>query len=401
MNKILKRAYEATLGKLAGKLAAGILLNATPSYYRETPKVGFAEILEAYEKDPSCKAFVDFLADQAVGMGFYTTANSEYVYAEEAKRVVDEFNENVNMDSLLQQAAREVVACGNSFWLKIDRERLRDLVILPLTEIKGIKRFKIEPVGVEHGVEYYVYGVQQKRLNPKYVIHFRWNPVNNSPFGTGILQVLLQTLTISGEKRMSFLEMKARIERVLPEIFEKYAGPDELWIFPDVTPEKLNEFRALIRSKPKSGARFVYDKPNADIKTVRVDPRARFEAYMEHILNQVYLGGQTPLPKLFTTPGFTEASARAALEIAERKIMALQRFIARVVEREIFRLIVAQEGLNPNEAGVRLRWGQPSTPTIKVSDMLRAFELGVISRDELRNMLQKSGWELHTETAST
>jgi len=56
----------------------------------------------------------------------------------------------------------------------------------------------------------------------------------------------------------------------------------------------------------------------------------------KHLINQFYLGLQTPLPKLFTTPGFTQASATAALELAERKVLALQRFLKRIVEKEIF-----------------------------------------------------------------
>jgi hypothetical protein len=73
----------------------------------------------------------------------------------------------------------------------------------------------------------------------------------------------------------------------MPEIFGKYAGPDELWIFAGASDEKLAEYRKIIKTKPKAGARFVYNKPEADIKTVTVDPRARYEAYIEHVLNQV------------------------------------------------------------------------------------------------------------------
>jgi len=196
-----------------------------------------------------------------------------------------------------------------------------------------------------------------------------------------------------------FLEMKARIERVMPEIFEKYAGPDELWLFPGVSPDKLAEFQRLVKAKPKAGARFVCDKADADVKTVAVDPRARYEAYVEHVLNQVYLGGQTPLPRLFSTPGFTEASARAALEIAERKVMALQRFIARIVEREVFKPMVIQNGLDPEKAKVRLRWGLPEKPEIRLADIARFVELGVVRVDEARRMLTKVGYELLEEKA--
>jgi ketopantoate hydroxymethyltransferase len=136
-------------------------------------------------------------------------------------------------------------------------------------------------------------------------------------------------------------------------------------------------------------------------------PRARFEAYVEHILNQVYLGGQTPLPKLFTTPGFTEASARAALEMAERKVMALQRFIKRIVEREIFVPVIAQAGLDPEKANCRLHWGMPDRPKIEVADVIRLAEVSAsygisyVHPEEVRRMLAKMGFELAESESSS
>ncbi|UCH69945.1 MAG: hypothetical protein JSV29_06835 [Candidatus Bathyarchaeota archaeon] len=189
----------------------------------------------------------------------------------------------------------------------------------------------------------------------------------------------------------------------MPEIFEKYAGPDELWVFADASDDELAEYQRLIKSKPKAGARFVYNKAKADIKTVAVDPRARYDAYVEHILNQVYLGGQTPLPKLFTTPGFTEASARAALEIAERKVLALQRFLKRIAEKEVFVPVLEQAGLDAKKADCQLNWGMPETPEIEVADIVKLAEVSATSviqyvrPDEVRKMLVKIGFEL-TET---
>jgi len=378
---------------------SGVLLPAWREVYGETPTLSFSDLISAYLRDPACKAFVDFLADQAVGMGFYTTVNSEYARAEEAKQVVDEFNESVNLDGLLQIGAREVVACGNSFWEKIEPNRLEQLRILPLTSLEKIVRDQYGNVqGYRQTPSY-----GGKTLAPERIIHFKWNPVNGEAFGTGVLQSLCETLSFNGETRMSFLEMKARIEKAMSEIFEKYAGPDELWLFPGVSAEKLAEYQSLIKSKPKAGARFVYDRADADIKTVTVDPRARYEAYVEHILNQVYLGGQTPLPKLFTTPGFTEASAGAALKIAERKVMALQRFIKRIVEREIFVPVIQQAGLNPKLANCRLAWGMEEKPEIKLEDWIRLAEISAeygipyVRAEEVRKNLMNFGFELWEE----
>lgn len=390
MSKLVRWLQEKT-AKAAKP--AGSLLPAHLTRYGEQPAVSFQNCIEAYLKDPACKAFVDFLADQVVGAGFYTTANAEYAEAEKVKRLVDGFCEWVNLDGLLQTGAREIIASGNSFWEKIEPDRLMDLRILPLTSISRIKR---DVYGSIQGYgQSAAYG--GKTLAPERIIHFKWNAVDGEPYGTGVLRPLLEKMTVEGETRMSFLDMKARIEKMLPEIFEKYAGPDELWIFEGVSDEQLAEYQHIIKTKPKAGARFVYNRP-ADIKTVQIDPRTQFQTYLEHIINQIYLGGQTPLPKLFTTPGFTEASAKAALELAERKVIAIQRFIKRIVEREIFAPIIAQAGYDLMQAGVRLNWGMPEKSEIVVADILRAAELELITREELRGMMKKRGWDFTERT---
>jgi len=399
MSRYVKRGLNRVREAISRARSTGTLLPAYRTVYGEPKVVTFSDIMTAYTRDPSCKAFVDFLADQAVGMGFYTTVNEEYEQAEKAKQVVDEFNETVNLDGLLQIGAREVVASGNSFWLKIEPEHLENLKILPLTGFDNPKAVVRDQYGEVTGYGY-AYGDMKKGFLPEKIIHFKWSPVDFSAFGTGVLQVLLTELSFNGDKRMSFLEMKARIEKVMPEIFEKYAGPDELWVFAGASDEKLAEYQRLIKSKPKAGARFAYNKAEADIKTVAVDPRARYEAYVDHILNQVYLGGQTPIPKLLTTPGFTEASANAAIEVAERHVMALQRFIKRIVEREIFAPVIKQAGLDPNKAECRLNWGMPETPEIELEDVVRLAEISATSGvqyvrpDEVRKILVKMGFEL-------
>ena len=393
MSRIVQRIREA----VSSRRATGSLLPAYNRVYGEPKAVTFSDVMTAYTRDPSCKAFVDFLADQAVGMGFYTTVNEEYEHAEEAKQAVDEFNEKVNLDGLLQIGAREIVASGNSFWLKTEPEQLENLKVLPLTGFDNPKAVVRDQYGEVTGYNY-AYGDVKKSFAPEKIIHFRWNPVNFSAFGTGVLQVLLAELSFDGERRMSFLEMKARIEKIMPEIFEKYAGPDELWVFAGASDKKLAEYQKLIKSKPKAGAKFVYNKAEADIKTVAVDPRARYEAYVDHILNQVYLGGQTPLPKLFTTPGFTEASANAAIEIAERKVISLQRFIKRTVEKEIFTPILEQVKLDPKKAVCRLNWGMPEKPDVEaLLPMLANIAKDrpdIISAKEFRKILVDMGLAL-------
>jgi hypothetical protein len=149
----LKQLYE----KLQPN-TSGALLPAWRQIHGETRTVSFNDIITAYSRDPSCKAFVDFLADQAVGAGFYITVNEEYSKAKETKQLVDDFNETVNLDELLQVAAREIVASGNSFWLKTEPENMQNLKILPLTGFDNPTAIKRNQYGTVTGYNY-SYGV--------------------------------------------------------------------------------------------------------------------------------------------------------------------------------------------------------------------------------------------------
>jgi hypothetical protein len=364
--------------------------------FSETPEVPLSDILKLYEKDPACKASVDLLAAATVGMGFYTTAEDE-----EAKRVIDGFNEEVNLDALLNDMARVLIACGNDFWLKITPENMKELKRLNIDAIDKIEHsfYSEENLKIPSKIE--GYKLTQKygggTLKPEAIIHWKINCTGTSGFGVGILQVLLQTLILNGNRRPSYAWMKAKIERIMPKIFEKYAGPDVLALLEKANNETIQKFESVIKNRPEEGVWLFYNG-KGDIKPIMLDPRARFEYYIEHIINQFYLGCETPLPRLFSTPGFTEASANAALNLQDILTKPIQRYIKRQVEKDIFNAVLTQSGFNPAEAKVRLNWGSPETPEVVMADLIKAAELGLIRPEEFRKNAAKFGWELWQET---
>lgn len=372
--------------------------------FETKPDISLADVMKLYERDPTCKASVDLLASATVGIGFYTTGNEEYERVDEAKEVVDDFNVDVNLDGLLCDMAKVLIACGNDFWLKLKPESLKDLHRLPIGAVEKIEQTSIDKeLKIPYKVESYKlrkspYGGGE--LKPEALIHWRINYIGSEGFGIGILQVLLHSLVMKSNKRPSYAWMKAKIEKILPKIFEKYAGPDVLALLEGAKEPTIKKFETAIKSRPEEGAWLFYNK-KGDIKPVTIDPRARFEFYIEHILNQFYLGCETPLPRLFSTPGFTEASANAALELQEMLIKPIQRYIKRQVERDIFTPVLRQAGFDPAEAQVRLNWGSPDVPEMVATDLIKAAELSLIRPEEFRKNAVKFGWELWEAEAET
>ena len=362
-----------------------VIVPAWQSTMGEKPVVSFETQVAVYLGDTMARSAIDFLAEQIAGPGFYTTAEDE-----KAKAVIDDFCASVNLDELMLWTAREVVAYGNCFWEKVTPARLENLKILPIIGIEKVER-------TAEGV---VNGYRQTRgyggglLKPSQVIHFLWNPVNAEALGSGLIRSLCEGFQTSiNEVRPAMADMKARMQKAMIDQFEKFSGPTELWTFKNLGKDDLQTYANVLKKIPAKGARLAYND-EAEIKQAVVPMGRGWEPYVENIINDFLLGLETPIPRLFTTPGFTEASARAALEAAERKVMSLQRFIKRIVEREVFTPIMEQAGYDPAEAKVRLNWGQPEKPDLEFVDMFKAFELGAIRIEELRKMLIKSGWEL-------
>ena len=392
MSNILKRLIEA----FSLKTRSGYAFPQSATIY-ETPSIPLVDVMRLYERDPTCKASVDLLAASAAGMGFYTTVNERYGKAEEAKKAVDQFSESVNFDALLCDMARVLIACGNDFWLKITPERLAELHRLPIDTVERIEQSSMQNSGLKIPYRVESYKLRQsyggESLRTEAMIHWRINCIGLSGFGTGVLQVLLHSLTFQSDQRPPYAWMKAKIERIMPKIFEKYAGPDVLTLLEKADEATIQKFERAIKNRSEEGAWLFYSG-KGDIKPIALDPRARFEYYVDHIINQFYLGCETPLPRLFSTPGFTEASAKAALDLQAMLIKPIQRYVKRQVERDIFDVVLAQAGISPSEAQVRLYWGSEKVPEIVMADMLKAAELGLIRQEEFRKNAVKFGWRL-------
>ncbi len=377
--------------------------SAHPNSYvfYETEDIPLTQVMALYERDPTCKSSIDLIAASTVKR-FYTTCAPGQ---EKAKQIVDEFSTEINLDGLLHDMAIRLIACGNEFWIKSTPQKLTELIRLPTDAIERIKLTSIPNLRIPYKTEAYTLrskyaGNSGQDLKPEAVLHWSINSNYNTGFGVGLLQVLLHTLTQGTDKRPAFAWMKAKIEKIMPKIFEKYAGPDVLAILPNADVETIQKFENAIKKRDEEGVWLFYGGKEkavtgANIFPVTIDPRARFEYYIDHMVNQFYLGCETPLPRLFSTPGFTEASAKAALELQDMLIDPIQRMIKRRIEREIFTPIIVQAGYDQFKARVRLNWGSPETLEITAADLIGAADKGFIRPEEFRkNATKILGWEL-------
>jgi len=136
MSSVFRKIHEAIIRRSVSGSASPKGLTV----FETRPDIPLSDVMKLYERDPTCKSSVDLLSSATVGIGFYTTCNEEYERAEEAKEVVDKFNADVNLDGLLCDMARPLIACGNDFWLKLKPENLKDLHRLPIDAVEKSAR---------------------------------------------------------------------------------------------------------------------------------------------------------------------------------------------------------------------------------------------------------------------
>jgi hypothetical protein len=398
----LPRSLQALSNRLRNAFHESVLfLTQTEKTMGVSPTVDFKVMTSVYLGDLATRASIDFLADQVAGQGFYTTSDETYQERSEdektAKQVVDDFCDRIGLDEVLQESARYLVGWGNMFWWVGNPRRLDFLKTVPLEIIKE-NGIKFDEQGNLDRIEL-DWLREPAKIDGSEVIHLPYNVMTASPLGVGILQSLCTPLSIGGgEVREAFYQIKGKIHSGMADTIYVFGGPNELYSLPGVTKERLQEFIALYKNAPKRGQRIFINPASgskAEVTSIVAEGFHGAEFYIQTLEDEFILGLQTPLAKLVTKTGFTEASASAALEIAERRVSAIQRFLKRGVERFLFDRVVAAAGLDPVKAQMRLNWGMPEqldyeklTGLLSQLVQLAKDRPDVISADELRKILR-------------
>lgn len=396
----------------------GIIVPLSSSLgYGERISPSFKDMIDYYKTDPNVKGAIDELAETCVGHGFHLTCAEGF---EDALEVAEEWCEEINLDGLNQVIARELWATGNCILEKVDPEPrpLVDIVHLPISSFKHIK---IKQDGTIISYEQRI-GGKSNTIPAKRVIHLAWNPIDGK-IGVGLLQPLLErgmgytwkdaSGTTHTEYRPSYREIMEEIEDSMRKVLRRYV-PRFVYKFYGFTDDQVSSHASKIKSlRPEDD--FIAGIPNKERQELKIDrlttdPRSRLDPFIEFFHNARYTALETPTLKLFLEAGFTEASARTAVQVLDRKVAAFQRFLKREIERQILKPRVMQvmnwkRESQWKKANIRLNWGQIEQPKVDIEQLIRLADISArtgvqyITPEELRKILAK--WGVPLEVAHT
>ncbi|MGP3667617.1 MAG: hypothetical protein ACKD6N_03505 [Candidatus Bathyarchaeota archaeon] len=336
--------------------------------------VSYSQLYGYYKTHPLVKSSVDSLAGMVAGPGFYTTVdNGEDSRQTRAKEIVDEFNAKVNMDELLLEIVKDMLITGNSFLEKIFNENGR------LTRVKRLPTAKMKIVRDRFGeIQGYVEEATGARVefNPEEIVHFKWNDVEMSGYGVGIVEPVAR-----------FLDFDIKNMENMVEVVYKTAYPIPVFTFKNKA--DVDYFMEVLKKRKPGDP--ILATGEIETNVIQVDSRVRFGELLEAVERKIFEGMRGPL--LSYLRNATEASAKVMLECVDRDVKALQRYIKRKVEGEIWKPLL--KACDLNDVHVKLNWGYPRSgiEDLKISDLvnLAKADVGILSRLQVIKMLQMMG----------
>lgn len=351
------------------------------------PDVNFQNACELLLGDPDIAAAIDFIVSVAAGRGFETSMNSNYTTKtsddKTAKEVVDLKCKIFNFDSLVQEIAEDIVAYGNSFIWKGNSVKFeRCIRILPYWVYRvDFSDSKIKTLHLLNPQDV------PNKIDGNEVIWLHTSAIGKDRLGIGILQGLLTPYA----GRPPFAHIKAKVQKAMAEQIENFSAYNEVWVFEGLADKDVSTYNARIQQM-KKGKRITTNKPAQIIRSIPERMRG-LDFYVETLWNSFFLGLKTPYPKLVVGGTFTEAAANSAIRVGDVRINLLRRYLKREIETQFFDVWVAEEGLDPVEAQVRLHWRLMRMPDVNVllSSLTKLTELGTIKTSEMRKILRDMG----------
>lgn len=358
----------------------------------ETPDIDFNKLIQTYLTNGSVKAAVDNMASQVWGSGIYF---SHEKHDQAQLKPMYNWADDVGLIEWGELATREILFAGTTMLAKPASWATVDELTEYMVQLSSVQRIEVlRTQGSNEIIDTILHqtfsgGGATKQTSMQSIINFKWGAINRRLFGVGLAHPLLYTRTdINGDTVPALNDMQATYENAILQTMVKL--PPRYWLDIDVGDEVYNtKLKPILEQQLKPGKNLVtnFGKEKLNMVEMTVGSRHNFTPIIEYFTNMSFLYLQTPLPKLFTTPGFTEASARAALEIAASYKYILQEFIRRKINMQILPIVAQINGLDKN---VKLNFGQAKRVMPSTDDIHEMFRLGAITQEEYRRNMQQA-----------
>ena len=323
-----------------------------PTDLGEEHPFDFSQCEGIYTKMGFVTGVIDKFIDFVVGPGFYIECDNE-----RAKKIIDDFMRDVNMDTLLRAWIKEALVKGNGF-LEIGGKKgevPKGLKVLNANWMY-VKRDKF---GVVEEYNQYTGGFKRfdktKAIpfNPYQIAHIPFNKVGDCAYGLGIVSPALVTIDhlLQQEKDLHMLmnrKANAPYDVTMGKVVSgKYIKPRK---------EDIISFGKKLETLHNKHE-WVHDGLT-EIKVLDFgNIGEKFEAVLNYDTDMLFFTFQVP-EVLMGRGKIPEGLAKVQMDAFERRIQSIQAEVEKVIENDLFKRILLANGFDVH---VEFQWGRPSS----------------------------------------
>ena len=367
-----------------------------PTDLGEEHPFDFKVLEELYKKFGFFTAVVDKYIDFIVGPGFYIKCDDE-----RAKKIIDDFIQDVNFDTLLRAWAKEALVKGNGF-LEIGESKekgVEGLKILNANYMYVVRDEKGNKIGYNQYVGAFNKFDKRKVIpfkDPNFIAHIPFNLIGDCAYGLGIGYTAMKLIDdwLSQQKSLHQL-MDRKANSPLHAQFGYINGDTKIIPKPEDV-QALGKDIEMMSNKTN----WVTD-PLVNFKVVDFGNFGdKFATILENDLEMLIYAFQIPAV-LLGKANVAEGLAKVQMEAFQRRIQSIQAELEKIIEQQIFKKVLIANGL---EVHVEFEWGTPSVMETEgrisiISSLLQSMNVSKSMKEILENemvnllKLDKDKWE--------
>ena len=341
----------------------------------------YHEVVGLYKKYGMITGVVDKYVDFIIGNGMYVKSEDE-----RAKKIIDDFMDDVEFPTLLRSWVREAIIKGVGY-LELGgnkNEAINGLKVLNSNHIYIKRDDKGEVKGFNQYLGNCAMFMKNKVISFEdyEIADFHINKVSDDAYGQGIIAPALKTINalIGLEKDMhTLMHRKANVP-----IHAKIGSIDQ-----PVSPEGIKTFGKeleTLNNKHEWATDHLVEFKTLDFGKIG----EKFDAAIKHDLDMLFFTFQVP-EVLMGRGNIPEGLAVVQMEAWQKRCASIQEELEKVIEQKIFKRVLLNNKL---QVKVEIVWGQPSesdknAKILRLTELLKLFTLSPEMKFQLELQLAR------------
>jgi len=361
----------------APRSSSGVSSDAFDNIVRPSPE--FAKCYEYYKTIGKIQNTTDTVVAQVISRDWFYEGKKKDI------KLMEEWEEQFNLSRILENLVRNWIITGNHII------GLSDWQPVQLSSIDGLIR-NPETAEVESFVQNL--GGEQVLLDAKDFMFNHFIESDRQAWGLSMYHSLFTPFTdLDGKTADPIIEVYRQMEADMGKIIHKYASPRVIYTVDGVQKDVIRDDIAPLLSSMKAGDRTILNQ-NIELQSETVDPRARFEGFVEQLNQEVESGLQSSSSRLITRPS-AMADAATAISQDDDRVLGIMEKIRRWMNGTIVPHITGTKE-------VEFKWGASDKMELEFPTGLRdAIQLGIVSPEQAKEILSTSqGWKIPHEPKS-